>query len=497
LSTIGNALFFSRDVGSAAATGWKGTAEAAHGKANGVAEGYAGSLFQQLIIRMLTEKGQAADAANSAAGEGAPDMATGPDSGLLAEALLTEDDSSIFSLLYEAAGAGETAEGSSLQTGSPESGGQTDEIQALMTAMAGLMPVLDKSQTSVGSQSAPGDEVLSVSGISAAAVNDAGIPASLKALFMNGGKAAVTAEAGDMQAAEADGGLPTTGSYDSGGKGSITTGTGQTALNSGNSAVQVSTEIASAATANTSRTEQNAFNAAAMSGQADRITEAFSGMQAADAENKSSETAAWKTDKAFGEAAADTGRIPQEAPNLYNAVQTGTAEQNPDIPSVNKAEPYSQIRDEILTKLEQKGPSEFKMQLEPAELGQIDIKLRLSEGKLIIDILAASAKTQALLISQVDKLIAGMGLQNVQVESVQVGQQTNYQGQDSSQGQGYQSNTEMDFSQRRQQERLQDEILRGGNLNSASGLQQDVRDGNPAGRIEAFRYSSNRMDYTV
>jgi hypothetical protein len=55
----------------------------------------------------------------------------------------------------------------------------------------------------------------------------------------------------------------------------------------------------------------------------------------------------------------------------------------------------------------------------------------------------------------------------------------------------------MAFSQRRAAGTASDEILRGGNLNSASGLQQDVRDGNPAGRIVAFRYSSNRMDYTV
>ncbi len=49
--------------------------------------------------------------------------------------------------------------------------------------------------------------------------------------------------------------------------------------------------------------------------------------------------------------------------------------------TVESVPPYSQIRDEILTKLEQSGSTEFKMQLDPEDLGQIDIKLKLSEGK--------------------------------------------------------------------------------------------------------------------
>ena len=128
---------------------------------------------------------------------------------------------------------------------------------------------------------------------------------------------------------------------------------------------------------------------------------------------------------------------------------------------VDKAEAYSQISGEILTKLEQKGPTEFKMQLEPENLGQIDISLKLNQGKLVIDISAQNSKTQALLTNQVDKLISSMGLQNVQVERVIVGLQnvqvesvqTNQQmnsGSQNSQNQGYQMNSGMDFSQRRQ-----------------------------------------------
>jgi flagellar hook-length control protein FliK len=163
-----------------------------------------------------------------------------------------------------------------------------------------------------------------------------------------------------------------------------------------------------------------------------------------------------------------------------------------------KAEPYSQIGDQILAKLEQNGPKEFKMQLEPEDLGQIDIKLKLNDGKLMIDILAANSKTQALLTSQVDKLISSMGLQNVQVESVQVSQQMNSQSQDSQQNQGFFMNSGMDFSQRKNQEHFQQEFLKGTAGTGAFSQQQDeVRSSEAADRISPYRYASNRMNYAV
>ncbi|MBR0597533.1 flagellar hook-length control protein FliK [Sinanaerobacter chloroacetimidivorans] len=129
------------------------------------------------------------------------------------------------------------------------------------------------------------------------------------------------------------------------------------------------------------------------------------------------------------------------------------------------SEPYSQISSEIMNHLDAKAPVEFKMQLEPENLGLIDIKLKLNEGKLIIDIMAANAKTQSLLSGQVDKLVQNLGLQNVRIESVQVSQQMNQQNTD---GQNYQNqafamNSTMDFSQRKQQEQFgnQTDFIRG------------------------------------
>lgn len=165
---------------------------------------------------------------------------------------------------------------------------------------------------------------------------------------------------------------------------------------------------------------------------------------------------------------------------------------------IEKAEPYSQIGDQILAKLEQNGPKEFKMQLEPEDLGQIDIKLKLNDGKLMIDILAANSKTQALLTSQVDKLISSMGLQNVQVESVQVGQQMNSQSQDSQQNQAFFMNSGMDFSQRKNQEHFQEEFLKGTTEIGAISQQQDeLQSSELTDRISLYRYASNRMNYAV
>lgn len=136
---------------------------------------------------------------------------------------------------------------------------------------------------------------------------------------------------------------------------------------------------------------------------------------------------------------------------FHSSVQTERLSDTSNLTNASKPEAYSQIRDEILTNLVAKGSNEFKMQLQPEELGTIDVSLKLNDGKLVIDILAQNANTQTLLISQVDKLISSMGLQNVQVESVQVSQQMNQNSQNQSdQNQGYQQmQSGMDFSQGR------------------------------------------------
>jgi flagellar hook-length control protein FliK len=99
--------------------------------------------------------------------------------------------------------------------------------------------------------------------------------------------------------------------------------------------------------------------------------------------------------------------------------------------NAERAAPYSQIAQEIFTALANKNvPAVLSMRLEPAELGRIDVSMKLtSAGKLVIDIAAESARTQALLAGRTDKLVQALGLQNVQVESVNANVGNVFQGQ--------------------------------------------------------------------
>ena len=238
-----------------------------------------------------------------------------------------------------------------------------------------------------------------------------------------------------------------------------------------------------------------------ISGQEFKISESSVVKHTAVAETQTQKSITDQAEKM--EAGTETERASQDRMSFQNTMQgTVTTSEVKDPSSmtqpVSAREPYNQIREEILSKLEQKGSTEFRMQLDPEDLGQIDINLKLSEGKLVIDILAANSKTQALLTGQVDKLIASMGLQNVQVESVHVSQQMNSQTQDNSQSQGYTMSSGMDFSQRRQQEQLQQEILNGNKVPGTFNLQQDeAQTNNPMTHIESIRYNSHRMNYAV
>ncbi|MDR3295265.1 MAG: flagellar hook-length control protein FliK [Clostridiales Family XIII bacterium] len=123
-----------------------------------------------------------------------------------------------------------------------------------------------------------------------------------------------------------------------------------------------------------------------------------------------------QTDRANQAGAGETAAA--TAADSPAAGRTETLESRP----ANQAappEPYRQISEEIMKALANKGQTTLSMQLEPAELGRIDIQMKMSNGKLVIDIAAQSAATQAMLTGQADKLIAALGLHNVQVESLQ------------------------------------------------------------------------------
>lgn len=167
--------------------------------------------------------------------------------------------------------------------------------------------------------------------------------------------------------------------------------------------------------------------------------------------------------------------------------------------TIDKPELCTQIKEEILDKLEQKGPSEFKLRLEPEELGEIDIKLKLSNGKLIIHIASANPKTQTLLAGQVDKLLLNMGLPNAQVEILQGAFQSNTQGQDAAntQNPAYSAHAGMDFSQRQQRDPLHRPWQ---NHPSRTGTGNALRQESALavnGLLPGQPKISNRMDYTI
>ncbi|MGI6747729.1 MAG: flagellar hook-length control protein FliK [Anaerovoracaceae bacterium] len=189
--------------------------------------------------------------------------------------------------------------------------------------------------------------------------------------------------------------------------------------------------------------------------------------------------------------------LPQDhALNIISS-NSGAAEWTLENSSTSKIEPYSQISELIISKLEQKGPTEFKMLLEPRTLGEINIKLKIVKGKLTIDILAAKAETQTLLTSQVDKLITSMGLRNVQVESIQISQQMLQNQVD--QSHSHNMSADMEFFHRKNQEqhRQRDFFHEGKRDGSHEQLLAKAQDSKEVNGIGAHLYDSHRINYAI
>ncbi|PKM53003.1 MAG: hypothetical protein CVV00_14505 [Firmicutes bacterium HGW-Firmicutes-5] len=90
----------------------------------------------------------------------------------------------------------------------------------------------------------------------------------------------------------------------------------------------------------------------------------------------------------------------------------------PEVQPNTKVEVAQQVEQKILQNFEPNKPMVLQMTLSPDNLGDIDIKLSYDQGKLIIDITAVSKETQNLLGKQINLLVRGLALQNVQVETV-------------------------------------------------------------------------------
>jgi len=490
---------FSKDLSGMAATG------DFQGMANAVSENSEGSLFQQLISQMLTEKN---NQMTEALGDSLSDGKTGKSAGtgdLLSELLLAGGNLAKMRLQNEGKVIGEAAEnkGQSEESDlSDENAEAVEAIQALMAGLSNPMPVSNTEKVLSEFQTGNSAAVASSAGIASikTAVSDLGIRESQKYIPNNPETVSISEE----MTVPANGNSAKDGKTDQTEASLILQTAGKTiqtekSIFSSSDKPVTSKEMAFIEATGTvpviGKTEMQESNYTQERG----IPETGGTIQAA---SEGIQTRESITDRFTKQEMETNGSNPDKM-GFQNTMQGAAttrevAEPSPLTQPVEASEPYNQIREEILSKLEQKGSTEFRMQLEPEDLGQIDVKLKLSEGKLVIDILAANSKTQALLTGQVDKLIASMGLQNVQVESVHVSQQMNSQTQDNSQSQGFTMSSGMDFSQRRQQEHLQQEILNGSKLTGTFNLQQDeTQNNNLVNRIESIRYDSHRMNYSV
>lgn len=482
-NSIGMTLFSGGMSGAAAAGSQQPVA-------SGMAESTEGSLFQQLINQMLTARNQTAAGASGSPNAGEQTKSDGTDN-MLSELLL--------------AGGNKGASGEQQAVG--ENAEATDMLQAMMAGMTNTSAAVNVEKAFAGIQTeksavpqltsvgtvgtASGDPAAmgilkQTAGIPRTGLSEAAIPTASRtgsteaAEGMNAAQQEIRQNPGEQkQMMQSGPGLETT------------------VLNSGNA----ETANGSQTQGITVLTKDQAENRTVFAAQSLQTPKAVTGNQTAASDIPIQEGSEGPAEKPKQEAATED-RIDPARNGFQNSVQgavtsgdaAGSISQNR---SAESPQPYSQIREEILNKLSQNGPTEFKMQLEPEDLGQIDVKLKLSEGKLTIDILAADPKTQALLTGQVDKLISSMGLQNVQVESVQVSQQMNSQTQDNSQSQGFTMNSAMDFSQRRQEQNRQ-EIFNNSNQSGTLRTQQgEAKTSETAGRIESARFNSHRMNYTV
>ena len=445
----------------------------------GVLSGREKSLFQQMISRMLTEQNPAADGENASAGS--QGLLGG--NGDLLSALMLQGGSSAGVLLQNAgmeAKADVQTDGTAMKNSEA-----AESLQALMAGIFGAVPVLNPEKGTLEIQSDPNGSNLEIAGAGtilgdvAGNRQNAGVPSTLW-----------------KGSAELTGTLTETKTLQAGGAVSGAAQSSETAAQIGNALVDSLEKDSVIGNLDFSQTMAQKSSSDGMQGSETGKSFSLSGIETgrgADGNRASAEIADGSNSK------QDSGWLNPDSLGFRNDLSGATAgasELNRAAQSVGANGPYSQIGNESLTKLGEKGPAEFRMQLEPEDLGQIDIKLKFSEGKLMIDILAASARTQALLTSQVDKLISGLGLQNVHVESVQVSSQTNSQAQDSSQGQAFTMHSSMDFSQRRQQEQLQQQS--GGRPGGSFDLRQDeLTDSDPMSRIESTRYDFSRMNYIV
>ena len=104
-----------------------------------------------------------------------------------------------------------------------------------------------------------------------------------------------------------------------------------------------------------------------------------------------------------------------------------TVRQEPSFRPLSTPPPAEQIQVRLLESLEAE-KMEFRMQLQPEELGKISVKMVLEGGRLTVEVVTANAKAAQALAKQTDGLMATLKATGMQVESVQVTAQADVSG---------------------------------------------------------------------
>jgi Flagellar hook-length control protein FliK. len=174
-----------------------------------------------------------------------------------------------------------------------------------------------------------------------------------------------------------------------------------------------------------------------------------------------------------------------------------SSNKGPEVGHSAKVEVAQQVEQKIIQNFEPAKPMTLQMTLSPDNLGDIDIKLSYNQGKLIIDIMAASSETQKLLGNQINQLVRGLALQNVQVETVHLN--TPVEATENGESMGSLLNDGSQFSQQQNNAPLKEQFLSKGTIqnNPFSNGAQDSND-ELISLVQNLQYNGQRrINYLV
>ena len=174
-----------------------------------------------------------------------------------------------------------------------------------------------------------------------------------------------------------------------------------------------------------------------------------------------------------------------------------SSSKGPEVGHSAKVEVAQQVEQKIIQNFEPAKPMTLQMTLSPDNLGDIDIKLSYHHGKLIIDIMAASSETQKLLGNQINQLVRGLALQNVQVETVHLN--TPVEATENGESMGSLLNDGSQFSQQQNNAPLKEQFLSKGTIqnNPFSNGAQDSND-ELISLVQNLQYNGQRrINYLV